>query len=128
MLEYELIIHIIQRSFLINIYIYKYIYIDLSKIASFFDMARPNQPVPVILDLHWENSYFISFQIEWDMILVTVLLSILNQMEFHLLQNRKENCHQDYNPFNLKGNGIRIFSVWHSPILQNLRFPWILTH
>ena len=26
--------------------------------------------------LHWENSYSISFQIEWDMILVTVFLSI----------------------------------------------------
>ena len=28
----------------------------------------------------------ISFQIEWDMILVTVFISSLNQMEFHLVQ------------------------------------------
>ena len=41
--------------------------------------------------LHWEIYISISFQIEWDMIVVTVLLSILNQMEFHLVQNRKEN-------------------------------------
>ena len=27
------------------------------------------------------------------MIVVTVFHSILNQMEFHLVQNRKENCH-----------------------------------
>ena len=40
----------------------------------------------------------ISFQIEWDMIVVTVFLSILNQMDFHLVQNRKENCHHDHIP------------------------------
>ena len=39
------------------------------------------------------------------MIVVTVFLSILNQMEFHLVQNRKENCNHDHIPFNLKGNG-----------------------
>ena len=32
-------------------------------------------------------------------------------MEFHLVQNRKENCHHDHIPFNLKGNGILVFSV-----------------
>ena len=37
----------------------------------------------------WENSYSISFQIEWDMIVVTVFLSILNQMDFHLVQKSK---------------------------------------
>ena len=26
--------------------------------------------------------------------------SLLNQMEFHLVQNRKENCHHDHIPFN----------------------------
>ena len=30
---------------------------------------------------------------------------ILNQMEFHLVQNRKENCHHDHIPFNVKGIG-----------------------
>ena len=39
-----------------------------------------------------EKLYFHSFQIKWDMIVVTAFLSILNQMEIHLVQNRKENC------------------------------------
>jgi len=40
---------------------------------------------------HTEKSriYSISFHIEWDMIVVTVILSILNQMEIHLVRNRK---------------------------------------
>ena len=46
------------------------------------------------------------------MILVTVFLSILNEMEFHLVQNRKENCHHDHIPFNVKGNGNTVFSVY----------------
>ena len=46
------------------------------------------------------------------MIVVIVFLSILNQMEFHLVQNRKENCHHDYIPFDVKGNGNIVFSVW----------------
>ena len=61
--------------------------------------------------MHWENMYSISFQIEWDMVVVTAFFSILNQMEFHLVQNRKENCHHDHIPFNLKGNRIRVSSV-----------------
>ena len=36
------------------------------------------------------------FQIEWNMILVTVLLSVLNQMKLHLVQNRRETCHHDH--------------------------------
>ena len=47
---------------------------------------------------------YISFQIEWDMIVMTVFLSILNQGEFNLVQNRKKNCHDNHIPFNLKGN------------------------
>ena len=45
------------------------------------------------------------------MIAVTVFRSILNQMEYHLVQNRKENTHYDHVPFNLKGNGILVLSV-----------------
>ena len=30
---------------------------------------------------------------------------ILNQMEFNLVQNQKENRHQDHITFNFKGNG-----------------------
>jgi len=58
---------------------------------------------PIEVDFFWSNIFSstyteknyisISFQIEWDMIMVTVFLSILNQIEFHLVQNRKENCH-----------------------------------
>ena len=57
------------------------------------------------------NYISISFQIEWDMIVVTGFLSIFNQMDFHLVQNRKENCHHDHIPFHLKGNRIQVFSV-----------------
>ena len=59
---------------------------------------------------HWENYISISFHIEWDMIVVTVFLTIFNQMEFHLVQNWKENCHQNHIPFNLRGNGILVLS------------------
>ena len=44
--------------------------------------------------------------------MVTVFHSILNQMKFHLVQNRKENCHHDYILFNLKGNENLVFSVY----------------
>ena len=43
--------------------------------------------------------------------MVRVFLLILNQMDFHLVQNRKEYCHHDHIPLNLKGNGILDFSV-----------------
>ena len=58
-----------------------------------------------------ENYISISFQIGWDMIVVTVFHSIMNQMEFHLVQNRKENGHHDHIPINLKGNANVVFSV-----------------
>ena len=61
--------------------------------------------------LRWENYTSIFFHIEWDIIAVTVFLSILKQMEFHLVQNRKEYCHHGHIPFNVKGNGNIIFSV-----------------
>ena len=34
-----------------------------------------------------EKTIYISFHIEWNMIVVTFFLSILNQMEFNLVQN-----------------------------------------
>ena len=46
------------------------------------------------------------------MLVVIVFLSILNQMEFHLIQNRKENCHHDHIPFNVKGNVNIAFSAY----------------
>ena len=54
------------------------------------------------------------------MIVVIVLLSILNQIEINLVQNRKENCHHDNIPFNLRGNGILVFSVYASFIFGNI--------
>ena len=63
------------------------------------------------LFVRWQNYISISFHIEWDLIVVTVFLPILNQMEFHLVQNRKENCHHDHIPFNVKRNGNIVFSV-----------------
>ena len=44
--------------------------------------------------------------------MVTVFFSILNQMEFHLVQNRKENSHHDHILFNVKGIGNKVYSVW----------------
>ena len=58
-----------------------------------------------------ENYISISFHIEWDVIVVTVFLSILNQIEFHFVQNRKENCHHDHIPFNVKLIGSIVFSM-----------------
>ena len=33
-------------------------------------------------------------------------------MEFHLVQNRKENCYHDHIPFNVKGNVMLVLSVY----------------
>ena len=69
-------------------------------------------PVPDPLpSLHWKNYISISFQIEWDVIMVTVFLSILNWTEFHSVQNWKENYHHVHTPFNMKGNRNVVFSV-----------------
>ena len=34
-----------------------------------------------------------------------------NEIQFGS-ENRKENCHHDHIPFNVKGNGNIVFSVW----------------
>ena len=70
--------------------------------------------IPTCEALHWENCIFISFQFEWDMIVVTVFLPIFNQMELHFVQNREEYFHQDHILFNLKGNENTVFSVYTS--------------
>ena len=51
------------------------------------------------------------------MIVVTVFLSILNQMELHLVQNPMENCPHDHIPFNVKGNGNIVFTVHQTTFL-----------
>ena len=101
---------------------------------------------------HWENYISISFHSEWDMIVVTVFLRILNhihsekyvsnsfqiewniivvigsgfpstlnQIEFHLVLNRKENCHHDHIPFDVKRNRNIVFSVYRTNF-TNLQF------
>ena len=40
----------------------------------------------VLNKIYTEKTISDSFQMEWDMIVVTVFLSILNQMELHLVQ------------------------------------------
>ena len=47
------------------------------------------------------------------MFMGTVFFPILNQTEFHLAQNRKENCLYDHIPFNVKGIGRIVFSVYN---------------
>ena len=42
------------------------------------------------------------FQIEWNMTVETIFLSILTQVEFHLVQNKNKNSHNNHVPFNLK--------------------------
>ena len=71
--------------------------------------------------VHWENCVSISFHIEWDMIVVTVFLPILNQMLFHLVQNLKENCHHDHILFNVKGKGNIVFSMHAYQYLGSFR-------
>ena len=40
------------------------------------------------------------------------LYKLGDQMEIHLVQNRKENCDHDHITFNVKGNGNIVFSVY----------------
>ena len=61
------------------------------------------------------------------MVVVTVFLSILNQIEFHLIQNRKENCHHDHIPFNVKENGNIVFS-WCTKRRANRKPPRTSQH
>ena len=78
----------------------------------------------VCTPLHWENYISISFHIEWGMIVVTVFFSILSQMEFQLVQYRKESCHHDHIPFNLKGNENIVFSVCMAYMVRSPLRTW----
>ena len=55
------------------------------------------------------------------MIVMTTFFSVLNQMEIHLVQNLKENCHHDHIPFNVKGEGKYSF-LSESPQTANVIF------
>ena len=99
-----------RRCFIIYYYFFYFFFILC---AGFFFNSMRNEGISFIVAAYTEKTrYSISFQIEWDMIVVLVFLSILNQMEFHLVQNRKENCHHDHIPVNVKGVGNIVFSVW----------------
>ena len=52
----------------------------------------------------------------------TVFLSILKQIELHLVQNRKENCPRDHILFNLRGKQSIVFSVYtiHQLLQENV--------
>ena len=73
---------------IVNQHFFKYIYM-----YTYVDIFRKNIPIDTTL-------FFFSF---------------LNQMEYDLVQNQKENCHHDHIPFNLKGNGNVFFRVFFSP-------------
>ena len=68
-------------------------------------------PWLVTLIPHSQISIYISFQIEWNMIVVADFLWILNQIEFQLVQDRKTNCHYYNILFNLKGNGNFVYLI-----------------
>ena len=52
----------------------------------------------------WEKSISDSFEIERNMIVVTVFFLTMIQMEIRSVHNKKENCPYDHVPFNSKGN------------------------
>ena len=60
------------------------------------------------------------------MIVLTVFLSILNQMYFHLVENQKENCHRGHIPFNVKINGNIVLSVYQISHLFAIFFAFCL--
>ena len=77
------------------------------------DELHPIFPMAYIAMNHYVICYIShSFHIEGDLIMVTVFLLILSQMEFHLFQNLKGNCHHDHILFNVKGNRNLVFSVY----------------
>ena len=61
----------------------------LSMVHGQVTVIRFAQKQPTAAAYTWENYISICIHIEWDMIVVTVFISILNQMEIHLVQNRK---------------------------------------
>ena len=80
-----------------------------------------------LVSYHWVNYISISFHIERDMIdwswwqfffgFRTKWISIW-------FQNRKENCHHDHIPFNVKENGNIVFSVRTLREIFPITFKW----
>ena len=69
--------------------------------------------------LGWENYISISFHIEWDMIVVTVFISILNQMEIHFVQKIEKKMAPRSYPIQCEGKWkYSFFSVKRDPFLM----------
>ena len=69
----------------------------------------------------------ISFQIEWNMIVVTVFHFNFEPHGNHLVQNQKVNCRHDHVPFNSKGNGNLFWRV-HVHTEKYFRKPEIILY
>ena len=78
--------------------------------------------------LHWKNFISISFHIEWDMIVVTVFFSILNQMEFHLVQKIEEKLSPRSYPIQRERNGKYSFLSVRRNVQTSYFNPVKLTH
>jgi len=76
--------------------------------------------------VHWENYISISFHIEWDTIVVAVFLSILNHMEFNLVQNRKGKLSPQSYPTQCKRkySFLSVASFWHKKLGAQLNPPF----
>jgi len=74
-----------------------------------------------VLYPHTEKSIFpIPFKLNGIYIMATVFHSIY-WMEFHLVQNRTENCHHDHIPFKVKGIGNIVFSLHYAGRRRSVR-------
>ena len=77
-----------------------------------------------------EKYISISFQIERNIIVMRVFLSILNSMEFHLVKNRESICHYDHISFNLNGNRnmflwVHLTTRYFQQIFSSLEYQYI---
>ena len=75
-------------------------------------------PAPWVL-MHAFRKLDLNFLSNWmgyDRVLTVFLLIFWTKWNSILVQNQKENCHHDHIPFNVKGNGNIVFSVWGSII------------
>ena len=69
--------------------------------------------------------HFLSF--EWNMIVVTLFLFIMNSTEFHFAYNKMENCHYNHIPFIMKGIvNIFLFFYVRRKLLANWYLPAML--
>ena len=104
-------------SFLIMIFNYDYFWIMVFNYDS---------SLIIILNydsLRFWKVYNYGFEVEWNLIELTVFISAMNQNKFWLVHNQKENCNYDHIPSCLKGISNLFFSVY----TQKSKF-WILSN